>query len=78
MAGVLVLAAGVPTAFETYNFTIITFGYVIMRIAMIAQWLRVWFEYPPGRPAALRYAVGDRRVPDRLGAPACSSRTRGT
>lgn len=58
IAGVLVLAAGVPTAFETYNFTIITFGYVIMRIAMLAQWLRVWFEYPPGRPAALRYAVG--------------------
>ena len=58
MAGVLVLAAGVPTAFETYNFTIITFGYVIMRIAMIAQWVRVWIEYPPGRPAAIRYAVG--------------------
>ncbi|HEY2696408.1 MAG TPA: low temperature requirement protein A [Pseudonocardiaceae bacterium] len=58
MAGVLVIAAGMPAAFESFNFTIMTFGYVIMRVAMIAQWIRVWFEYPPGRPAALRYAVG--------------------
>ena len=58
IAGVLVLAAGVPTGFETFNFSIMTYGYVIMRIAMIAQWIRVAIEFPPGRPAAIRYAVG--------------------
>src|SRR5437763_4850513 len=57
ISGVLVLAAGVPAGFETFNFSIMTYGYVIMRIAMIAQWSRVAVEYPPGRPAAIRYAV---------------------
>jgi low temperature requirement protein LtrA len=58
IAGVLVLAAGVPVGFATLNFTVMTCGYVLMRIAMIAQWIRVSIEYPPGRPAAVRYAVG--------------------
>jgi low temperature requirement protein LtrA len=58
IAGVLVLAAGVPTGVETFNFSIMTYGYVIMRVAMIAQWIRVSLEYPPGRPAAIRYAAG--------------------
>src|SRR5919201_2716385 len=40
IAGVLVLAAGVPAAFTAYDFTTMTIGYVVMRIAMIAQWLR--------------------------------------
>jgi low temperature requirement protein LtrA len=58
MAGVLVLAAGVPAAFEHFDFTVITGSYVIMRIAMVAQWLRAAAEHPEGRPAALRYAGG--------------------
>jgi hypothetical protein len=35
-----------------------TYGYVLMRIGMVAQWVRVAIEYPPGRPAAVRYAAG--------------------
>jgi low temperature requirement protein LtrA len=58
MAGVLVLAAGVPSALNTYDFTVITFGYVLMRIAMVLQWLRAAREDPVGRPAAVRYAIG--------------------
>ena len=58
MAGVLVLAAGVSTAFEHGEFTVVVIGYVIMRVAMIAQWLRSAAEHPLGRPAALRYAAG--------------------
>ncbi len=58
IAGVLVLAAGVPAALTHFDFAIMTYGYVIMRVALIAQWLRVAVEYPPGRPAALRYAGG--------------------
>ncbi len=58
MTGVLVLAAGVRDAFDSYDFGLVTAGYVIMRVAMIPQWLRAAAADPPGRPAALRYAVG--------------------
>ena len=39
MSGVLVLAAGVPRAFDG-GFTTVTVGYVIMRVALLIQWLR--------------------------------------
>lgn len=58
MAGVLVLAAGVPAAFEHANFLAITIGYFVMRIAMVAQWTRAAIENPEGRTTAVRYAVG--------------------
>jgi low temperature requirement protein LtrA len=58
IAGVLILAAGVPGAFSTGNFATITVGYVVMRVAMVAQWLRAARSDPGGRPVALRYAVG--------------------
>jgi low temperature requirement protein LtrA len=58
MAGVLVLAAGVPAAFHDYDFTIVTIGYVVMRVALIAQWLRAAREHPEGRTSTLRYAGG--------------------
>lgn len=40
MAGVLVLAEGVPAAFDDQNFVAPTVGYVIMRAAMLVQWVR--------------------------------------
>ncbi|HZD02706.1 MAG TPA: low temperature requirement protein A, partial [Actinomycetes bacterium] len=58
IGGVLVVAAGIPAAFEHYNFTTVVVGYVIMRVAMVAQWVRVARQHPAGRPTALRYAVG--------------------
>ena len=58
IAGVLILAAGVASAFSAGNFATITIGYVVMRIAMVAQWLRAARDDPEGRPVALRYAVG--------------------
>ena len=58
MTGVLVLAAGVPRAFDDMDFTVMVVGYVIMRLAMVAQWLRAAVSYEAGRPAALRFAVG--------------------
>jgi low temperature requirement protein LtrA len=58
IAGVLTLAAGIPQAFEHHDFTVPTIGYVIMRVAMVIQWLRAAREHPAGRPAALRYATG--------------------
>ena len=58
IAGVLVLAAGVPKAFEQNDFLAITIGYVIMRLAMVAQWLRAARSVPDERGVALRYAIG--------------------
>ncbi|WP_245775793.1 low temperature requirement protein A [Saccharopolyspora flava] len=58
MGGVLVLAAGVPATFHDYDFRIVTFGYVVMRVAMIAQWLRAAAEHPESRGCTLRYAGG--------------------
>jgi low temperature requirement protein LtrA len=58
MAGVLVLAAGVDSAAEDKDLTVITLGYVIMRVALITQWLRAAASDPDGRPTAQRYALG--------------------
>ena len=58
MGGVLVLAAGVPAAFDEENFTAIIVGYLIMRLALVAQWIRAGIEYPAGRRTAFRYAAG--------------------
>ncbi|MBT2233571.1 low temperature requirement protein A [Nonomuraea sp. NEAU-A123] len=58
MAGVLVLAAGVPAAAGHSDYGIVTLGYLIMRIGLVAQWLRAGLEDPARRRTALRYAVG--------------------
>jgi low temperature requirement protein LtrA len=58
MGGVLVLAAGVPTAFAEQDFRAITLGYLIMRIGLVAQWVRAGFEHPESRATAWRYAAG--------------------
>jgi low temperature requirement protein LtrA len=58
MAGVLVLAAGVPSALDHGDFGAVTLGYVIMRLGLVAQWLRAAVEDPSSRGTALRFAVG--------------------
>jgi len=58
IGGVLLLAAGVPDGFDRQDFTIVTVGYVLMRVAMVTQWLRVAHDHPAGRTTALRYAAG--------------------
>ena len=58
MTGVLILAAGVPRAFVDTSFGIITLGYVVMRLAMVALWIRAAVQHPEGRRCALRYAIG--------------------
>jgi low temperature requirement protein LtrA len=58
IVGVLILAAGVDSAFDHADFATITVGFVIMRLAMMAQWLRAASGDPAGRPVCLRYAVG--------------------
>ncbi|MFJ8542789.1 low temperature requirement protein A [Streptomyces sp. NPDC093586] len=59
IAGVLVLAAGISRAFQDHDFLVIVVGYVIMRLAMSAQWLRAARRAAPAeRAMTLRYAAG--------------------
>ena len=59
MTGALVVAAGVPRAFDQDDFTALVVGYIIMRVALCAQWLRAAAgETGPARTAALRFAGG--------------------
>jgi low temperature requirement protein LtrA len=58
MGGVLILAAGVPAAFEHQDFFGITLGYFVMRIGLVAQWVRGAVENPDGRTTATRCVVG--------------------
>ncbi|HST64089.1 MAG TPA: low temperature requirement protein A [Mycobacteriales bacterium] len=58
IAGVLVLAAGVHDAFEQEDFTLVTIGYVVMRVPLVVQWLRAARDDPERRRVARRYALG--------------------
>jgi low temperature requirement protein LtrA len=62
MIGVLVLAVGLPRMFasiehgEHLDNSVMVLGYVIMRVAMIFQWLRAARQDPARRRACLTYA----------------------
>ena len=58
ITGVLVLAAGVPRAFEHHDFSMIVLGYVIMRVGLVALWWRAARSDPVRRTTALRYIIG--------------------
>jgi len=59
IAGALILAAGVRAMFanRSINAAVLA-GYVVMRIAMVAQWLRAAGADPLRRGTAYRYAAG--------------------
>jgi low temperature requirement protein LtrA len=59
IAGALIMAAGVPAMFESRAPNGATVGgYVVMRLAAVAQWLRAAAGDPGHRVTARRYAVG--------------------
>ena len=58
ITGALILAAGVPRAFDEHDFTIATIGYVVMRLALVGQWLRAARSDPARRSTAYRFAIG--------------------
>lgn len=59
MSGVLVLAAGIEPAFVDGDFTVLVLAYVVMRVAMIAQWLRASRGAgPESRRTTQIYAAG--------------------
>jgi low temperature requirement protein LtrA len=57
MAGVLLLAAGVPDAFDG-DYTMVTVGYLVMRVGLTALWVRAAMAHPETRATTIRYAVG--------------------
>lgn len=58
MAGALCMAVGIKALFATLDLDLVIAGYVAMRAAMIALWLRAAAHDPARRGAALRYALG--------------------
>jgi low temperature requirement protein LtrA len=59
MTGALIVAAGVHQMFEAQapNSAVVS-GYVVMRLAAVAQWLRAAAADPEHRTTARRYAIG--------------------
>lgn len=58
MGGSLVMAAGIGSLFEHGELTMVVAGYVIMRLGMIALWLRAAAHDLERRATAMTYAVG--------------------
>ena len=59
IVGVLILAAGVPRAFDDGDFRLTAVGYAVMRLALVTQWLRAGrAETGPARTTAFAYAAG--------------------
>lgn len=58
MGGVLVLACGIGPAFEHEDFSILVYAYIVMRLALVGQWLRASHNAGPARRATLLYAGG--------------------
>jgi low temperature requirement protein LtrA len=63
MLGVLVVALGIPDVFASIDAgdhvdnAVMVAGYVVMRLAMVAQWLRAARQDPERRPAAMTYVA---------------------
>jgi low temperature requirement protein LtrA len=63
MVGVIILALGIPPAYESIDAgahvdnRVLVAGYVVMRIAMVFQWLRAAYQDPVRRSTCLTYAA---------------------
>src|SRR5258707_1409853 len=58
MLGSLGLASGIPSAFDTSDFRLMTVCYVIIRMAMSAQWMRAAHANPALAQYCHRWALG--------------------
>jgi low temperature requirement protein LtrA len=58
MCGALIFAGGADYIFETLDFRWGLLGWIIMRLGMVALWLRAASGCPEYRRTALRYAAG--------------------
>ncbi|MDG4826541.1 low temperature requirement protein A [Asanoa sp. WMMD1127] len=58
IVGALIIAAGIPRAFDNDDFLIVAIGYSVMRFANVGQWIRAAVSDPQHRRTATRYAIG--------------------
>lgn len=58
ITGALILAAGVPEAFDVADFRVVTMGYVVMRMALVSLWVRAGRADAEHSTTAFRYAGG--------------------
>lgn len=58
IVGSLLIAVGIPLVFEEHNLWLITIGYVVMRCALLFQWLRAWYYDVQRRNTISIYIVG--------------------
>ncbi len=58
LAGALILAAGIHSAFAEMDFTLATIGYAVMRFAIVSEWLRAARNDPEHASRARRMALG--------------------
>jgi low temperature requirement protein LtrA len=58
ITGALILAAGVPRIVVHHDFALGVTGYVVMRVALVTQWLRAARDDERTHHTALRYAAG--------------------
>ena len=58
MAGAIIIAAGISRAFDDGDWSLVLLGYIVMRVALVALWLRAARDDPSHRQQNLRWAVG--------------------
>ncbi|HEY5860362.1 MAG TPA: low temperature requirement protein A [Actinomycetota bacterium] len=58
MSGAIIIAAGVGRAFEAGDWTVVTLGYVVMRLATVALWMRAARGDPEHRANSMRWVMG--------------------
>ena len=58
IAGCLVIAAGIPRAFEQHQFDVVFLGYLIMRVGLVSLWLRAARADPLRCRTCYRFAIG--------------------
>lgn len=58
MAGALIFAGGIGFIFETMDFNFGIYGWILMRMGMVALWLRAASHSPHLRKTCFRYATG--------------------
>ena len=58
ITGALVIAAGVPRAYEHQDISVVVVGYVIVRVAFATQLIRVHRDNPEMRPMTARWCGG--------------------
>lgn len=58
MAGAIIIAAGIGRAFDDNDWSLVLLGYIVMRVALVALWLRAARDDASHRAQSLRWAMG--------------------